>query len=448
MFDKFFVGGDVMSSVNNGKFKPISRVTLMLDDDNAITAGDDTGREIVANCPHATQDMVNALLASMKGHEYQAYEADSANIDPSAELGDGVTVGGIYSVIATIRDDGSGYASISAPGESELEDEYPMDGPITQMFNRKLAETRSVISKRVDELYLAVFGEEGSGAEASIKVQLDQITQEVKGAIGVDEETGKLLPVSSSINLALGDITAKVEGAIGVDQNGDLIPVSSSVELALGEAIISVSNGTESSTFTLKVGDAEIKSPEIKMTGVVTFDGLESGKTTINGSWLETKTVNTDALYLEGMLTVYDGDSNNPGGYIGFDDGFNSSSGIGMRRYSPDIYGNTQGPQIVCTDIAARMSFTTVAGQNTSDTSVVCKANSLSLTGYQLIQMLIDGNVLIDLDTDGFYPASSNLTLGTSTRMWDDIFAAGTSFSKLANSVSDLLTRVSALDGK
>lgn len=176
MFDKFFVGGDVISSVNNGKYKPVSRVTLFLDDTNVLTAGDDTGREIVANCPHATQEMVNALLASLKGYEYQAYEADAANIDPAAELGDGVTVGGIYSVIASLRDDGDGYASLSAPGEAELEDEYPMDGPMTQMFNRQLASTRSYIKKSVDELYLAVFGEEGSGAEASIKVQLDQIT--------------------------------------------------------------------------------------------------------------------------------------------------------------------------------------------------------------------------------------------------------------------------------
>ena len=132
MYDKFFVGRDLTSAEDNGKQPPISRVTLMLDSENSLTAGDDTGIELVANCPHATQTMVNAILARVKGRQYQMYSAENANIDPSAELGDGLTVDGVYSVISRIDDDGSGYAGLSAPGESELEDEYPSVGPMTQ----------------------------------------------------------------------------------------------------------------------------------------------------------------------------------------------------------------------------------------------------------------------------------------------------------------------------
>ena len=152
MSDKYYVGLDTTSFADNGKYKPISRVTLLLDDGKSLTAGDDTGMEITASCPHATQAMVNALLAAMKGYRYQAYEAGAANIDPAAELGDGVTVCGIYSPLSKLSDDGRGYADISSPGEMEMEDEYPSGGYISQEFNRKIAETRSLITKTSEEI--------------------------------------------------------------------------------------------------------------------------------------------------------------------------------------------------------------------------------------------------------------------------------------------------------
>ena len=174
MSDKYYVGGDITSFSDNGKYKPISRVTLLVDDENSLTAGDDTGMEVIASCPHATQPMVNALLQTMKGYQYQAYEAGAANIDPAAELGDGVTVGGIYSPLSKLSDDGRGYAGISSPGEAEMEDEYPAEGYITQEFNRKIAETRSTITKTSEEIMLKVEGLDGKYTE--VKTTLDGLT--------------------------------------------------------------------------------------------------------------------------------------------------------------------------------------------------------------------------------------------------------------------------------
>lgn len=174
MSDKYYVGGDITSFSDNGKYKPISRVTLLVDDENSLTAGDDTGMEIIASCPHATQPMVNALLQTMKGYQYQSYEAGAANIDPAAELGDGVTVAGVYSPLSKISDDGRGYAGISSPGGAEMEDEYPSDGYITQEFNRKIAETRSTITKTSEEINLKVEGIDGKYTE--VKTTLDGLT--------------------------------------------------------------------------------------------------------------------------------------------------------------------------------------------------------------------------------------------------------------------------------
>lgn len=209
MSDKYYVGGDIISFADNGKYKPISRVTLLVDDENSLTAGDDTGMEVIASCPHATQPMVNALLQTMKGYQYQAYEAGAANIDPAAELGDGVTVGGIYSPLSKLSDDGRGYAGISSPGEAEMEDEYPAGGYIAQEFNRKIAETRSIITKTSEEIMLKVEGVDGKYTE--VKTTLDGLT--VTDASGTTKINGSSIKTD---NLYVD--AANIKGTLTADQ--------------------------------------------------------------------------------------------------------------------------------------------------------------------------------------------------------------------------------------
>ena len=209
MSDKYYVGGDITSFADNGKYKPISRVTLLVDDENSLTAGDDTGMEVIASCPHATQPMVNALLQTMKGYQYQAYEAGAANIDPAAELGDGVTVGGLYSPLSKLSDDGRGYAGISSPGEAEMEDEYPAEGYITQEFNRKIAETRTTITKTSEEIMLKVEGIDGKYTE--VKTTLDGLT--VTDASGTTKINGSSIKTD---NLYVD--AANIKGTLTADQ--------------------------------------------------------------------------------------------------------------------------------------------------------------------------------------------------------------------------------------
>lgn len=209
MSDKYYVGGDIISFADNGKYKPISRVTLLVDDENSLTVGDDTGMEVIASCPHATQPMVNALLQTMKGYQYQAYEAGAANIDPAAELGDGVTVGGIYSPLSKLSDDGRGYAGISSPGEAEMEDEYPAGGYIAQEFNRKIAETRSIITKTSEAIMLKVEGLDGKYTE--VKTTLDGLT--VTDASGTTKINGSSIK-TDNLYVAAANIT----GTLTADQ--------------------------------------------------------------------------------------------------------------------------------------------------------------------------------------------------------------------------------------
>ena len=227
MSDKYYVGGDITSFSDKGKYKPISRVTLLVDDENSLTAGDDTGMEVIASCPHATQPMVNALLQTMKGYQYQAYEAGAANIDPAAELGDGVTVGGIYSPLSKLSDDGRGYAGISSPGEAEMEDEYPSEGYTTQEFNRKIAETRSTITKTSEEINLKVEGIDGRVSD--INQTVDGIRLSVTSASSPDGQTTATITLKVGPNNYTGYI--KLDG--NVDVSGQLS--ADALYSALGE---------------------------------------------------------------------------------------------------------------------------------------------------------------------------------------------------------------------
>lgn len=299
MFDKFFVGLDLTSVEDNGLQRPISRVTFLLDDENSVTAGDDTGLELLADCPHATQEMANAILAQVKGYKYQMFSADDAALDPAAELGDGVTAGGIYSVISRMNEDGSGFPSITAPGEAELEDEYPAGGPTTQKFDRKIAETRSRITKTAEEIRLEV-ANDLRGLSSSITVKLESITQLVE-----DTEKG----LRSEFTVALSGISSRVSNAEGnissLDQTARSLTTRisntegdvSSLEQFADSLTIDVSNSSDSSTLRLMAGRTELASREIRFTGMVTFSDLWGNETIINGSTIDTSTLFLDSLY-------------------------------------------------------------------------------------------------------------------------------------------------------
>lgn len=168
MSDKFFVGLDLVSCKDNGKRLPITSVTFQVDGENTVTAGTYGGMDLYAVCPYATQDMAAAVLVMAQGYQYQAFSADSANIDPAMELGDGVDIGGLYSVISAVQDSGDGYPSLSAPGEEELEDEYPYRSETQRSLNSDVDTLRAFIQKSLGAMQIEL---------NSMKTDIQEITQ-------------------------------------------------------------------------------------------------------------------------------------------------------------------------------------------------------------------------------------------------------------------------------
>lgn len=169
MSDKVYLGQNASDLDYDEKAPKISRVNLAVDSDHIYTSGDDTGRTMEVSCPWGSQAMADSILAKVSGIEYQPYEASDALLDPATEIGDGITLGGVYSVLAQsyVSLDKQCAANISAPYTDEIDDEYPYKTPEQRKTERQLAQTRSLITKSAEEIKLEVQGLDGKYTKLS-----------------------------------------------------------------------------------------------------------------------------------------------------------------------------------------------------------------------------------------------------------------------------------------
>lgn len=275
MSDKVFLGTRMAQLDTSPSLAPVSKVILAVDSENAYIAGNDTGRTVEVTCPYGTQEMANNILSALSSYTYTPAMAQDAILDPAAEIGDGLTMGGVYTVLAqsTLTFDGLMTSDAGAPGQAEQESEYKYQSPVIADINWQLAETRSLISKTSEEILLQVENEL-KGLSSSFSVQLQQIQSQVTG-----------------LNGQVSSITQKVDNIT-----------------------LSVSNGSTSSSISLSVGGVVVSSQNIQMNGLVTFTGLANGTTTIDGACIKTGTIeasriDTDSLYVNaanitGSLTI------------------------------------------------------------------------------------------------------------------------------------------------
>lgn len=172
MSDSVFIGTKAGGLETSPQFEPISKIILLVDSENYYEAGNDTGRTLEITCPYGTQAMANNLLSSLGGYAYQPATASDALIDPAAELGDAVTVGGVYTVLAQMDTtfDSLMTADIGAPGQEEIESEYPYVSQQQSETDRKIAQTYSEINKTSEEIGLRVQGVENQYAELKVTV--------------------------------------------------------------------------------------------------------------------------------------------------------------------------------------------------------------------------------------------------------------------------------------
>lgn len=126
------------------------RVYVGTDDDGSkviYESGSTSGRVLEVNNPFGTQEMADNILAEISGYQYQPMSAESALLNPAAEMGDGVTVNGVYSgVFVRATQFGHLMASdIAAPTDEEIEHEFAVESASDRQYTRFVQQTKSML---------------------------------------------------------------------------------------------------------------------------------------------------------------------------------------------------------------------------------------------------------------------------------------------------------------
>ena len=154
------------------------------DGENVIyESGDTNGRTLEIKNPFGTQEMADNILADIRGYQYQPMSAESALLNPAAEMGDGVTVNGVYSgIFVRATQFGRLMASdISAPTDEEIEHEFAVESPSERQYTRFVAQTRAMlkITNLAIEAEVSARTAADTAINATLSIQATQIAAKV-----------------------------------------------------------------------------------------------------------------------------------------------------------------------------------------------------------------------------------------------------------------------------
>ena len=210
--DKTYLGRRLAEFSPGIASQPITKVELLDENGDVVgVSGSDTGRTLTALQPDGTNAMAEAILSKVSGYKHIGYDGNEALLDPAVELGDAVTVDGLYVplIAMDMTFDPMLAPNISAPDADEIDDEYPYKSPTQRQIERNMAKTRSLITKTSEEIMLKVEGIDGKYTE--VKTTLDGLT--VTDASGTTKINGSSIKTD---NLYVD--AANITGTLTADQ--------------------------------------------------------------------------------------------------------------------------------------------------------------------------------------------------------------------------------------
>lgn len=199
----------------------------------------------MTNSGYATTIAQN-VYNTIKTYLYSPYKASDAILDPAMELGDGLTINGLYTVIAVLDEtcDGLYSANIEAPSYEETDYEFVYQTKSDKNLERKLAKST-----------------------ASMKIGIDSITQMV---------TGLAKPWISNTSYTVGEIVehenkfyrctvSNSDSTFDPDKWTEIDNgvVESILQLAVGKMTLSVNSTASGSSIELTSGGITIESPRV-----------------------------------------------------------------------------------------------------------------------------------------------------------------------------------------
>lgn len=253
--DKTYLGRRLSEFSPGIASQPITKVELLDENGDVVgVSGSDTGRTLTALQPDGTNAMAAAILAKVSGYKHIGYEGSEALLDPAVELGDAVTVDGLYVPLIALDTtfDPMLAPNISAPDADEIDDEYPYKSPTQRQIERNMAKTRSLITKTSEEIMLKVEGIDGKYTE--VKTTLDGLTitdqsgtTKIKGSSIETESIAANSISADKINLTgaitFGDLDADAQNSINTANSNAItaITVAGNAQTAANGAVQKVS---------------------------------------------------------------------------------------------------------------------------------------------------------------------------------------------------------------
>lgn len=269
------------------------------------SAGTTTGSVLEIQNPWGTQAMANAILSTISGYSYRPMQADDTLLDAAAEIGDAVSVNGVYSVIAR-RDTNYGsllISDISAPSDGELGHEYQYESKANRQVQREINQ-----------------------ASSQFIVELD----EIKGQVTDDQGNYTVVTIKSD-GLYVGGQSAKLDGSN--ISNGSI----GTTQIA-GGAIT-----------TNKIAAGAVDTNQLAA-GAVTATEIASGAVTTNK--LDAEAVTTSKLLLTGLLSIYNSTSKTEAAQLGYGSG---QDGSGNSTAGAKLVATGGSNYIIVTNAGARM---------------------------------------------------------------------------------------------
>lgn len=183
------------------QFDGFSKVVIIVSDEIEYSAGTDTGRTLTLNCPWGTQEIANNILQSIKGFQYQPMTAENALVDPSVEIGDGISANGVYSGVYSLETKFNSNlpTTVSAPADEELYEEHTYVPKSEREVTRKFLDFQSQF--RIQDGKISAEVEERKSdtksIRATLEVQAGQITAKVNKNDGHSSTFGWALETAS-----------------------------------------------------------------------------------------------------------------------------------------------------------------------------------------------------------------------------------------------------------
>ncbi len=274
-------------------------------DDLYYFRGDETGSVLEFENPYGDGGMANSVLSAISGYSYKPMQADGALLDPAAELGDGISINGVYSVLAK-NDISFGnllVSDIAAPSDGELGHEYPY-------VSKQRRETQREINK----------------ASTSLSIQLG----EIKGQVTDDNGNYTVMTLKSD-GLYVGGNSATLNGS------------------NITNGSISGTKITAGGIDTNQIAANAITTNKINA-GAVTAGCIDTNAVTANK--IKSEAVTTAKLLLTGMLSIYDSTSKNESARLGYGTG---ADGSGNTTEGAKLVATGGSNYIIVTDSGARM---------------------------------------------------------------------------------------------